>query len=376
MGGASLGSRHQIQINSSNPASYSAIDSLSFIFEFGADGRVSEYKSASSKYTTNDVNFRYFSFSFPVTRWAAGAMGIQPYADKGYEIYVEEDISGIGRTGYSYFGTGTISKAFIGGGFDLTKSLSVGANVYYLFGSQNQNNSIFFLDDPEQYSFNEIEQTRLRDFGYMLGLQYDIKLKDDDFLTIGGTFEKKSEFTVFHFLNQEKILQFGTTTLSDSILTIQDEPDKIQLPSSFGLGVSYTKINKLEINADYYMSKWSEARFFGNSIAEFTDQTRISAGVEYVPEEASIRSYLSRIRYRAGFHLDKSYLKINNQQVNESGISFGVGLPVGRSRSTINIAAEIGRRGSVSKNLIRENYTKISLYLNLFDRWFVQRKFD
>jgi long-subunit fatty acid transport protein len=314
--------------------------------------------------------------SFPVTRWSAATMGIMPYADKGYEIFVEEDIPGVGRTGYSYFGNGTVSKAYFGAGFNLTKSLSVGANVYYLFGTLNQNNSIYFLDDPQQYGISEVEQTRLRDFSYLLGMQYDLKLKEDQFLTVGATFQKKSEFTAFHFFNQQKVLQYGGGTLTDSILTIQDEPGKIQLPASYGIGISFTKLNKLEINADFYYSEWGRAEFYGRTVPELNDQTRISFGAEYTPEEASIRSYLKRIRYRAGIHYDKSYLKINNQQLNETGISFGMGMPVSRSRSIINMAVELGRRGSVSDNLIRENYTKISLYLTLSDRWFIQRKFD
>lgn len=376
MGGASLGSRHQLQINSANPASYAAIDSLTFIFEFGTDGRFSEYKSASSKFTTNDVNFRYFSFSFPVARWVAATMGILPYADKGYEIFVEEDIPGVGRTGYSYFGTGTVSKAYAGMGFNLSKSLSVGANVYYLFGTLNQNNAIYFLDDAEQYGISEVEQTRLRDFSYMLGFQYDIKLKKNEFLTIGGTWQQQSDFTAFHFFNQEKILRYGGGTLTDSIKTIRDEPGKIKLPASYGLGVSYSKLNKLEVNADVYYSEWGQAEFYGTTIPELNDQMRISVGAEYIPEETSIRSYINRIRYRVGAHTDRSYLKINNQQLIENGISFGVGLPVSRSRSFVNLAVELGRRGSISDNIIRENYTKVSLYLSLSDRWFIQRKFD
>lgn len=376
MGGASLGSRHQLQINTANPASYAAVDSMSFIFEFGADGRFSEYKSANSKYTTNDVNFRYFSFSFPITRWAAATMGITPFADKGYEISVLEEHPGIGRVQSDYFGTGTISKAYIGAGFNINESLSVGANVYYLFGTLDQNNSIFFLDDASQYAFQEVERTRLRDFAYLLGLQYNIPLKNEQHLTLGATFENKSDFTAFHSLNQQKLLRIGNNTISDSISTIVDDKSAIQLPTSFGFGVTYTQLHKLEVNADFYHSKWSKAKFFGSKVPELTDQTRLSLGVEYIPEGASIRSYLKRIRYRAGIHTDKSYLRINNQQLNETGMSFGVGLPVTRSKSTINLAVEFGRRGTVKDNLIRENYTKISLYLNLFDRWFMQQKFD
>lgn len=382
MGGASIGSRHHIQINSANPASYTAIDSMSFNFEFGVDGRFSEYKSATSKYATNDINFRYFSWSFPVTRWSAVAMGIQPYADKGYEIYVEKDHPTLGRISHSYAGSGTISKAFLGAGFNITKSFSVGTNVYYLFGTENQNNSIYFRDDPEEYGYNEVETLRLRDFGYMLGFQYDLKLKNDDFLTIGATLEQKTDFTAFHYLNQEKVLQYTGGTLTDSIYTTPDTRSLIQLPSSLGLGLSYCQLDKLEINFDYYYAKWSDvslngpSSLFQTSLSKLTNRSRVSFGVEYTPESTSIRSYLKRVQYRAGAHFEKSYLEINNQQLNESGISFGIGLPVTHSRSTLNLAVEFGRRGSIKQNLIRENYTKISLYLNLFDRWFIQRKYD
>src|SRR5665647_1402483 len=54
MGGASLGSRHSIQINSANPASYNANDSLSFIFDFGLDGTFSKYKSNTGAMKAND----------------------------------------------------------------------------------------------------------------------------------------------------------------------------------------------------------------------------------------------------------------------------------------------------------------------------------
>ncbi|HET6558335.1 MAG TPA: hypothetical protein VFG54_13535, partial [Prolixibacteraceae bacterium] len=65
MGGAILGSRHTVQINSANPASYTAHDSLSFIFDFGVDGTFSNYKSNSGTRKTSDINFRYFSLTWP-----------------------------------------------------------------------------------------------------------------------------------------------------------------------------------------------------------------------------------------------------------------------------------------------------------------------
>ena len=66
----------------------------------------------------------------------------------------------------------------------------------------------------------------------------------------------------------------------------------------------------------------------------------------------------------------------NNQQINDFGISFGVGLPVYRSKTTINVAAEIGRRGTMDDGLVLENYAKLNISLSLHDIWFIKRRFD
>ncbi|HEX7583609.1 MAG TPA: hypothetical protein VF373_02880, partial [Prolixibacteraceae bacterium] len=116
--------------------------------------------------------------------------------------------------------------------------------------------------------------------------------------------------------------------------------------------------------------------FFGQTNDLITDQKRISVGFEYIPEAMSIRSYLKRVKYRAGFHYENSYLKLNNHQINETGISFGAGFPFPKSKSTANFAVEFGRQGTTDYNLVKNDYTKISLYLNLYDYWFVKHKFD
>ena len=63
-------------------------------------------------------------------------------------------------------------------------------------------------------------------------------------------------------------------------------------------------------------------------------------------------------------------------QINDFGISFGLGLPIYRSNSTINISAEFGKRGTTKYNLVRENYAKFNLSANLHDLWFMSRKID
>ena len=375
MGGASLGSRHNVQINSANPASYNANDSLSFIFDFGIDGTYSKYKSATGKMDVNDVNFRYFSLSWPVTKWLGAGMGIQPFSDMGYEVAFNEEVANVGTVYQSYNGEGTTSKAFFGASVSLFKGLSVGANLNYIFGRLNQNSAVGFSDPTISY-ISETKGTRLRDFTLTYGLQYDMEVKKDQFLTLGITFEKQSDVTALYRLLSYNITTVGSSSISDTLEFIPESKNIIKLPATFGIGLSYNKLNKLEINADYYYAAWGKSTFMGKSDELITDQSRISAGVEYIPEAASIRSYMKRVKYRAGLHHENSYLKLNNHQIREFGISFGAGFPFTKSKSTANFAIEFGKKGTTQDNLVRNNYTKFSLYLNLYDYWFVKRKFN
>ncbi|MGE5426877.1 MAG: hypothetical protein ACM3O8_03205, partial [Methylococcaceae bacterium] len=107
-----------------------------------------------------------------------------------------------------------------------------------------------------------------------------------------------------------------------------------------------------------------------------SDLTRLSAGVEYIPDAFSIRSYFKRVKYRFGIHQESSYLTIKNHQIKETGISAGLGLPLPKSKSTANFAVEFGKKGTTTDNLVQNNYTRFSLYLNFYDYWFIKRKFD
>lgn len=375
MGGASLGSRLGTQVNSANPASYNSVDSLSIVFEFGVDGTLSRYKSTKGSLNTNDVNFRYFSLNWPITRWMGAALGLEPYSDMGYEVGFLEDVANVGLAAHSYKGEGSTSKAFFGTSISPVKNLSVGANLNYIFGRLNQNTGISF-SNPNLFYISKTEGTRLRDFSLTYGLQYQYKLKNNQSLTLGLRFENETDFTVLHRIQSFKTVNIGTSTLTDTLEYSNEKKEIITLPSSFGIGLSYYKSDKLEINADYYHSSWGKSTFLGKTDVLITDKSRFSAGFEYIPEAFSIRSYAKRIKYRAGFHYENSYIKLNNHQIDEIGISFGAGIPFPKSKSTANFAFELGKKGTTEDNLVRNNYMKFSMYLNLHDYWFIKRKFD
>lgn len=381
MGSATLGSRNSQQINFANPASYTSTDSLAFLFEFGLTGKFSDYKNNIGSYTTNDINFRYFSMSFPINRRVSTAIGLTPYSDIGYDIQVNQELENSGPARHIYYGEGSLTRAFLGFGVRPLKNISVGANIFYFFGSLSRNASITFPENLEMYIVQKNDALRLRDFGLNFGIQATLPMENEQLVTIGATLENKPKFTSFNSDISFKSLVIRDPSGnpygdSDTISFRSEVKGKIQMPLSAGVGLSYVKKNKLEINADYYFQQWSKATFFGEPYHFLTDRSIFAVGGEYIPDKFSIRNYTSRIAYRAGLNYENSYLIIGNQQVSDFGISFGVGLPVYRSNSTINISAELGKRGSTKNNMVRENYMKLNLSVNLYDFWFIKRRFD
>lgn len=378
MGGAVIGSRYNQQINFLNPASYSSIDSMSFLFEFGFTARLSNYKSELSKMSTNDINFTYFAFSFPVTHWMASSFGLMPYSDSGYDVAILVNDENSGDVGFSYHGDGTFSKAYFGLAIKPSKYLSVGANLFYFFGKQSRYSEETFYGDADFYGIQIYDEIRLRDFGFNYGIQATLPLKNDQQITLGAILENKPTFTAFHTNIAQEILSSTDNTDVDTIAKskIIDVKDIIEMPLSYGLGLSYSKKNKFEFNADYYFQQWSKANFFGSTNPILTDLNRFSFGGEWIPDKYSIRNYLNRVAYRAGMKFENYYLIFGNEQLKDFGISFGIGLPVYRSLSTVNLSAEIGKLGTTQNGLVREYYSKFTINVNIHDIWFIKRKFD
>lgn len=376
MGGASLASRNSQQINTSNPASYTAVDSLSFLFEFGVIGKLSNYKNDIGNMNTNDVNFRYFNMNFQVKNWLATSLGLLPFSDIGYDLNVNETVENTGNIYSKYYGEGSLSKAYFGLAIEPIKNISVGANLNYIFGTLNRNAEVYFLDASDFYSIQKYEKIRMRDFGFNFGLQATLPLKEKQTITFAAVLENKPQYTSFKSDITQKNLTSENSTDQDTLNYQNEEKSFIELPLTYGFGVSYVKENSLEINFDYYHQTWSKANFFGLTNPVLTDLNKFAVGAEWIPDKFSIRSYLNKIAYRAGLKYEQSYLMLNNHQINDFGISFGVGLPIYRSNSTINVGAEIGRRGTKKDGLIIENYAKLNLSVSLYDLWFIKRRFD
>ncbi len=377
MGGATIGSRYNRQINLGNPASYSAIDSLGFMFEFGMDARRSKFKNDLGSSSQNDVNFEYFAMNFKVSDRAGAVLGLVPFSDVGYNVVVEDEVENTGTVRMDYYGVGTISKAFFGLAYEPFKFLSVGANLNYAFGMLNRNSEVYFLDGSGYYQIQQYKNLRVSDFSFDFGIQATIPIEAGRKIILGAVFENNPTYNArFSDITQKNLSDGGI--VDQDTLHYVEEQDKgfIEFPISYGFGISYVKDNKWEINADFYHQAWGDAKFFGEKSAFLTDLNKFAVGAEWIPDKFSIRSYVRRVAYRFGANYEQTYLIFDGHQINQFGISFGVGLPIYRSSSTINVAAELGRRGTTDYNLVLENYARLNVSLNLYDLWFIKRRFD
>ena len=86
MGGIGYGLRSSKQINPMNPASYSSLDSLTFMFDFGASGQVFWYNDGINKQKSMNGNIEYLAMQFPIMKGLAMSVGLLPYSFVGYDF--------------------------------------------------------------------------------------------------------------------------------------------------------------------------------------------------------------------------------------------------------------------------------------------------
>ncbi len=161
---------------------------------------------------------------------------------------------------------------------------------------------------------------------------------------------------------------------------IDTEDDKIDLPAEFKLGVGVGQSKKWFLGTEYtYVDSQSFENYSfttTNIDVKYENSVKLGLGGYYIPKYNSLTSYFNRIVYRAGLRYEKTGLKISNTSINEFGISFGVGLPVGNFFSNSNISVEYGQRGTTDFGLVKEEFYNFSISLSFNDKWFRKLKYN
>jgi hypothetical protein len=382
MGGTGTALRDNFSIYFTNPASYNSLDTNSFVFDFGIDYGIDLLSDGTNKHTSKDLNFSHLMLGFPIAKGFGVAAGIVTFSNGYYKIsdeVLEGDPDYDPVTGeYSSYhaGEGGFTNFFIGSGINITKNISAGINMTFLFGSVKRSNEFIFSDYSSVFHDTKSESLRLAGMNLDYGIQYNATIFKDYFLTAGASLN-----TGKHYKSTWESLsvRFNAYSTTDTLDYIVDNSTKAYLPGTMRLGLSFGKKNKFVAGLDYASTKWSESVIHGAD-GYLADTRSILFGAEYIPDKFSNYSFLKRVEYRIGGHVEDNYLILNGEQVKEFGVSLGLGIPMprlSRSLSKTNFYIDYTRKTGPSGSLIhKENYITMGVSLNFYDFWFIKRKYN
>lgn len=369
MGGIAVYS-DSIHVNLQNPSGYAHLKLVTF--SVGGSHKYISQETATDNGSASTTSIDYLAIGVPLGEKFGAGFGVLPLTSVGYNLQSESGTSIVQNTGQ-----GGMNKVYLSFGYLVTENLSVGIDANYNFGNI-ENNSLLFNPDVE-FATRETNRSDLSGFSVNFGATYRRMLTDklEMFSTVTYTPETN--------LDSENFRRFSSVFVPDLNFQIEVDPrdvdvenSKLTLPSQISVGFGVGQPRKWFLGGEYSSQRTSNFtnRSFTLDNVEFTNASRYKMGGFYIPRYNALSGYLNKVTYRAGVRYENTGLTINNEEINEFGISFGVGLPVGRLFSNFNIGFEYGSRGTTNNGLVKENFFNTIISLSLNDRWFIKTLYD
>lgn len=367
MGGSGIALKSVNGLNSINPASYNSIDSMFFIYEIGIIGKYSNYTTEFKAQDQIVGNLCYFSLGFRAKDWWGVSIGLSPFSSVGYDISTVSNMENDNTVfNDNYSGSGGINQIYMGNSFSLTKNISFGVNLSYLFGTIEEEEEISLNGTYNDYTIQNNKNINglYLDYGFQIVLPSQ-KLN----WNIGAIFGNKKSLNS----TSDKSVYDAESALLYYEKDIELQDDYL-IPRKFGLGIALSKKDKFTLAIDYLMNEWSETEFT-NSDLQTKNSHKFSLGFEITPKGRYSGDLFKSWYYRIGGYYNSSYLIIDNQSINSMALTLGFGIPINRNLSMLNIAFEMGKNGTLSNGLIQEKFYALSLNLSLQDIWFLKKKY-
>lgn len=331
----------------------------------------------SNKHSTYLSNI---SIAFPISRKVKFGMNFQPYSSKTYNILTSgtlQDDAAVTEAHY-FHGEGTLNTVQAAVSYQVSPEIGIGLRSNFHFGK---------LYDIEEVSLTGAElisgysnSYRIKSFNFTLGSTYQKKLANDKKITVGATYtfgntgSMKSVYT-----NSTYYYLLGETKGYETIIDQRETTDKKFLPQEASLGLGYGKDTKWFFGTQVDFKKGENFNFLGQTLS-YQDSYRYSVGGWILPNFNDFRSYFSRVIYRYGAYYETGNLKINGSSINKFAVTAGVTLPFQKSQinrmNSIDLGVELGKRGTLDNNLIRQNFINLRIGINFADKWFAKRLYN
>ena len=387
MGGVGVASRNRKVINPLNPAAVTARDSLAFMVDFSLLQYDKVYRQGDLKSGANLTNFNDIIISFPIYHHSAMMIGAAPYSGLGYQFGSYETdpvlVGQVGNVAKASTGTGGLYQIFAAAGVTLWRRLSLGAEYLYYFGRMQKTSTVTYSTS----GYNGVSSGYnlvLRGHTARFGLQYEQPVGD---LTVG----LGATYTLGTRL-KGSVTDYKISTgslVSDTLrYSVNDfSKDKVSLAGDLSVGASLRAGERWRAEVDYKWSDWSKtgmdrvAGFANQSLSTFsaTAAQSFRGGFEFTPNINDVRYYMRRISYKAGAYYNKEYFLLDGNQIHSAGVTLGFTLPISNQNTRMNnglsLAVDLGQRGRLKGNQVRERYIGFTIGLNAFDIWFQKNRY-
>lgn len=358
MGGVGTGMRSNKAINSSQPASYTGGDSLTFMFDIAGSFLYTNYGDMNGQRNRLNGNLEYITMQFPLwKRYVAMSVGVTPYSAVGYNFALSDSTTSGHQFTKTYSGEGGFTQVYGGLSVNICDWVALGANVYYMFGETTQKRALTFADanlkSVEQGDYLHVNSLRLR-YGMQLFHTFGKHA-----VVLGGMFENKQRFSRCEYQQIE-------TNSADTVTTMDAG---FEMPMVYGAGLSYCYADRITLALDYQCQDWANVLYFNDNDALAT-RHRWALGAEYRHDPMG-RRFLDRMSWRVGASYATSYTTQFEQP--HLSVTMGFGFPLRTIGTVVNTTFEYGRRGFAAGQM-NENYVRFVVNAAIAEHWFFKRK--
>ena len=374
MGGIGTAISDPLMLNFSNPAAQTGLNFTTY--SLAAINTLNQVTDLNSSQKSSVFSLSYLAIGIPLSSKGALNAGLRARTGVGYTLFGANPTNP--ESNYIYEGSGGASSLFVGGGYEVFKGLSLGLETAFIFGE------IEHIVTEEQtgvtYDTREKSTSSLRGLETKIGAFYKKKIGAKNHLNLGMTLLKSKDLKV---TETSTFYKGYFSTVSESIKLTLDPvvaSGTIVNPLNTTVAIAYGKTSLWQSSFEYSFNK--AISFEGGTLENntrgvtYTDYSRYSIGGYYIPKFNSLTSYFHRIVYRAGLKYENTGMELSGTPITDLGISFGVGLPLGKGLTHLNVGLEYGIKGEVSETLVEENYFNVRMSMSLGDKWFRKRRIN
>ena len=364
--------------NFSNPAANKNLELTTLKIEGSNENNFFKSNYDNLSVTKHSTYLSNVTIAFPISNKVKFGLGYQPYSSKKYNVLTSEVLATGTKQANLYRGEGSVSTVQAALSYQITPEFAMGLRTNFFFGNLYDINEVTF-SGAELINGYETKN-KVKTFNFTLGSAYQKKLENDKKFTLGATYTFGNTGQMeTRYINSTYYYSAGETKNNESIIEEKFSEDKNLIPMEFSLGAGYGKDAKWFVGTQVDYKKGETIQFLGKPFVN-DNSYKIAAGGWYLPNYNNFRSYFSRVTYRYGAYYEKGNLAFNGTNINQFAITGGLTLPFENKSASrmsgIDLGLELGKRGTLDNNLVRQNFINLKIGINFADKWFNKRLYD